>query len=417
MLTELECKNNECPPGKKQVRFADSGGMYLQISAGGSKRWFMKYRVEGKEKQLALGSYPAVSLSSARRARDAAKLQKAQGIDPVMARKSEKLKQTFASGDTFKELALEWFDLQSSSWSKSHSDRTRRNLEKDLIPYIGAKSMPEIQSMEILACVKKVEERGSLEVAKRVLDTASQVFEHWLPLAPPQYRNVTQGLKKRLTPRVKGHFPAITNPNDFGGLLRAMRAYKGGPLVRVALQLAPILYQRPGNLRMMEWCELDLDQALWTIPSAKMKGTLKRKEQGAPHVVPLPRQAVALLQSLQPLTGHGKYVFPGERDHDRPLCDNSVRSALYALGYGKEQSWHGFRASARTMLVDELNADPLAIEANLAHAVQDSNGRSYNRTQYIKQRFEQVQIWADYLDKLAEDNVVSLTNKAASKRA
>ena len=278
MLTDIQCKNAICPPGKKQVRFTDSGGMYLQVSAGGSKRWFMKYRVQGKEKQFALGSYPAVSLVSARRARDAAKLQKAQGIDPVMARKTEKLMLAYTAGDTFKEVALEWFDSQFSNWSKSHSDRTRRNLEKDLFPYIGSKSMLEIHPMEILICVKKVEERGSLEVAKRVLDTTSQVFEHWLPLAPAQYRNVTQGLKKRLTPRVKGHFPAITNPDDFGGLLRAIRAYKGGPLVRVALQLAPILYQRPGNLRMMEWCELDLDQSLWTIPALKMKGTVKRKE-------------------------------------------------------------------------------------------------------------------------------------------
>jgi integrase len=233
-------------------------------------------------------------------------------------------------------------------------------------------------------------------------------------MAPPQYRNITEGLKARLTPRVKGHFEAITEPGRFGELMRAIRAYKGGPLVRTALQLAPLLYQRPGNLREMEWVELDLDAALWTIPSAKMKRTKEEKEHGLPHVVPLPSQAVALLRDLQPLTGHGKYVFPGERSHDRPLSDNSVRSALYALGFGKEQTWHGFRASARTMLVDELDADHLAIEANLAHAVKDANGRSYNRTQYIKKRFEQVQLWADYVDRLTDGNVIDLaTHRAA----
>jgi integrase len=233
-------------------------------------------------------------------------------------------------------------------------------------------------------------------------------------MAPPQYRNITEGLKARLTPRVKGHFAAITEPGRFGELMRAIRAYKGGPLVRTALQLAPLLYQRPGNLREMEWVELDLDAALWTIPSAKMKRTKKDKEHGLPHVVPLPSQAVALLRDLQPLTGHGKYVFPGERSHDRPLSDNSVRSALYALGFGKEQTWHGFRASARTMLVDELDADPLAIEANLAHAVKDANGRSYNRTQYVKKRFEQIQLWADYVDRLTDGNVIDLaTHRAA----
>jgi integrase len=162
-----------------------------------------------------------------------------------------------------------------------------------------------------------------------------------------------------------------------------------------------MLYQRPGNLREMEWTELDLEAGLWTIPSMKMKRTKLEKENGEAHVVPLPTQAVALLKAIQPLTGHGRYVFPGERSHDRPISDNSVRSGLYALGFGKEQTWHGFRASARTMLVDELNLDPLAIEANLAHAVKDANGRSYNRTQYLKQRFELVQQWADYLDKLA----------------
>ena len=199
-----------------------------------------------------------------------------------------------------------------------------------------------------------------------------------------------------------------------GDLLRAIRTYKGGPIVRTALQLAPLLYQRPGNLREMEWAELDLDAATWTIPSMKMKRTKQEKEQGEAHVVPLPTQAVALLRGLHPLTGHGRYVFHGERSHDRPISDNSVRSALYALGFGKEQTWHGFRASARTMLVDELNLDPLAIEANLAHAVKDSNGRSYNRTQYLKQRGAQIQQWADYLDKLANGaDVIVLKGKAA----
>jgi integrase len=176
-----------------------------------------------------------------------------------------------------------------------------------------------------------------------------------------------------------------------GELLRAMKRYKGGPIVRTALQLAPLLYQGPGNLANMEWAELDLDAALWTILSMKMKRTKEEKEKGEAHTVPLPTQAVALIRGIQPLTGHGRYVFPGERSHDRPVSDNSVRTALYALGFGKEQSWQGFRASARTMLVDELDLDFNVIEANLAHAVKDANGRSYNRTQYVKQRFSMIQ--------------------------
>jgi integrase len=401
MLTDAECRNATCPPDKKQARFADSGGMYLQVSPAGSKRWFLKYRVGGKEKQLAMGSYPAVSLTAARKARDAAKLQKAAGADPVMVRKVEKLKATRTAGDTFKAIAMEWYGKQAPQWSESHADRMLRQFERDLFPWIGDRPMTQIHAMELLAVLQKVEDRGALETADRALMLARQVWDYWLPTAVVQQRNITEGLKKRLTPYRGNSFAAIVEPKRFGELLRAIQNYKGGPIVRTALQLAPMLYQRPGNLRMMEWAELDLDAALWTIPSMKMKRTKLEKEQGEAHTVPLPVQAVALLRTIQPLTGHGVYVFHGERSHDRPISDNSVRSALYALGFGTEQTWHGFRASARTMLVDELNLDPLAIEANLAHAVKDSNGRSYNRTQYLKQRFDQIQQWADYLDKLA----------------
>ena len=396
-----KCRNAVCPPERKQARFTDSGGMYLQVSPAGSKRWFLKYRLAGAEKQLALGSYPDISLNSARKAREAAKLEISKGSDPVQVRKIEKLKATRPGGDTFKAVALEWYGKQSPQWSTSHAERSLRQLERDLFPWIGERPMIEIHPMELLAALHKVEERGAIETADRVLMLARQVWNYWLPTAHVQQRNITEGLKGRLTPYRGKTFAAILDPVRMGGLMRAIKGYKGGAIVRTALQLTPLLYQRPGNLRMMEWAELDLDAALWTIPSMKMKRTKLEKEQGEAHTVPLPTQAVALLRSIHPLTGHGLYVFPGERSHDRPVSDNSVRSALYALGFGKEQSWHGFRASARTMLVDELNIDYNVIEANLAHAVKDANGRSYNRTQYVKQRFVMIQQWADYLDKLA----------------
>lgn len=400
MLTDAQCRNAKCPPEKKQARFRDAGGMYLQVSPAGSKRWFLKYRIAGVEKQLALGSYPDVTLTEARKKRDAAKLQKSQGCDPVQVRKIEKLKATRTDGDTFKAVALEWYAKQVPQWSPSHASRMLRQLERDLFPWIGERRIAEIQSMELLATLQKVEERGALETADRALMLARQVWDYWLPTADLQQRNITDGLKARLTPYRGKSFAAITDPKRMGELMRAIMAYKGGPVVRTALQLAPLLYQRPGNLRMMEWTELDLDRGLWTIPSMKMKRTKLEKEQGDSHMVPLPTQAVALLRGLHPLTGRGVYVFPGERSHDRPLSDNSVRSALYSLGFGKEQSWHGFRATARTMLVDQLDLDPLMIEANLAHAVRDANGRSYNRTQYLSQRFTMIQQWADYLDDL-----------------
>lgn len=413
MLTDAQCRNAKCPPDKKQARFSDAGGMYLQVSPAGSKRWFLKYRIAGVEKKLALGSYPDVSLTEARKKREAAKLQKSEGRDPVQVRKLEKLKAIRTDGDTFKAIALEWYAKQAPQWSPSHASRMLRQLERDLFPRIGERRIAEIHSMELLDALQKVEDRGALETADRALMLARQVWDYWLPTADLQQRNITDGLKARLTPYRGKNLAAITDPQRLGELMRAIMAYKGGPVVRAALQLAPLLYQRPGNQRMMEWTELDLDRQLWTIPSMKMKRSKLEKEQGEDHVVPLPTQAVDLLRGLQPLTGRGLYVFPGERNHDRPLSDNSVRSALYSLGFGKEQSWHGFRATARTMLVDQLDFDPLMIEANLAHAVKDANGRSYNRTQYLAQRFSMVQQWADYLDRLRDGAVVISMQKAA----
>jgi integrase len=414
MLTDAQCKNAKCPPDKARARFTDAGGLYLEVSPAGSKRWFWKTYTDGKEGRMALGAYPATSLSDARKARDAAKHHKSEGRNPVEVRKVQKLRAIRPEGDTFKAVALEWYAKQAPQWSPSHAERSFRQLERDLFPVIGARPIADIHAMELLTALQKVEERGALETADRVLMLARQIWDYWLPTATIQQRNITEGLKGRLTPYRGKTFAAIVDPARFGDLLRAITVYKGGVIVRTALQLAPLLYQRPGNLREMEWAELDLDAALWTIPSAKMKRTKLEKEQGEAHTVPLPTQAVDLLRSLQPVTGHGRYVFPGERSHDRPISDNSVRSALYALGFGKDQTWHGLRASARTMMVDQLNLDPLAIEANLAHAVKDANGRSYNRTQYLKQRFEQIQTWADYLDKLRKGaDVIPLPQRAA----
>lgn len=403
MLTDAQCRNANCPPDRKRVRFTDAGGLYLQVSPAGSKRWFYKYRADGKEQQYALGSYPTVSLTAARKARDMARIQKSDGIDPIQSRKREKLKSRCEGGDTFDAVALEWHAKQLDTWSPGHAARTLRQLERDLFPWLKDRPMASIEPMELLAVLQKVEKRGALETADRALMLARQVWRYWLPTASNTQRDITEGLKSRLTPYRGKNFPAIVEPKRFGELLRAMHAYKGGQVVRTALLLAPLLYQRPGNLRMMEWAELDLEVALWTIPSAKMKRSVEEKANGEAHVVPMPTQAVELLREVQAITGRGRYVFCGQRDHDRPMSDNSVRSALYSLGFGKEQSWHGFRASARTMLVDQLDLDHLAIEANLAHAVKDSNGRSYNRTKYLLKRFDQVQQWADYLDKLRLD--------------
>lgn len=262
MLTDVECKNASCPADKKRVRLACSGGLYLEVSPNGSKRWFWKYRKDGKEGRMALGSYPNVGPKDARKARDVAKVQKSEGHDPVATRKTGKLKASIQNGATFKAVASEWYAKRVPRWSPSHADRSLRQLERDLYPWIGERPIAAIDSPKLLAVLQKVEERGAIETADRVLMLCRQIWDYWLPTANVKQRNITTGMKAHLTPYRKKNFAAIVEPVRFGELLRAIAAYKGGAIVRTALQLAPLLYQRPGNLREMEWSELDLDRAL-----------------------------------------------------------------------------------------------------------------------------------------------------------
>lgn len=405
MLTDAECKNASCPPDKPRNRLADSGGLYLEVSPKGSRRWFWKYRKDGKEGRMALGAYPAITLAAARKARDAAKQTKDSGADPVLARKVAKLKASNPAGDTFRVVVWEWYDKQAPQWSEAHAQRAKRQFERDLLPWLGERKLAAIEPVELLATLRKVEQRGAIETADRGLMLARQVWRYGVSTGRVP-RDITADLKGALSPYRGKHFAAITDPTKLGELIRAIRAYRGGPIVRAALQLAPMLFQRPGELRGADWSEIDLDGALWTIPAARMKRSKEGKETGDPHLVPLPRQAVEILRGLHGYTGHGKKVFPGERNHDRPISENSVRTALITLGYNSEiQTWHGFRATARTMLAERLECDPLLIEAQLAHSVRDTNGRAYNRTQYLVQRMAMMQRWADFLDRLAAGTV------------
>ncbi len=413
MLTDAQCRNAVCPIEKKQARFYDAGGLYLQVSPAGSKRWFLKYRIAGLEKQLALGNYPAVNLAAARKARNVAKEVKAEGRDPLQLRKIEKLKALTPEGDTFKTTALEWYALKLDSWSSHYAIREKRNLEKDLFPFIGERRVSDIEPVELLATVRRVEERGALDVAHRVLSTSGQVWRYAVSTGRAT-RDITADIRGALKAHHGKHFAAITDPDKLGELIRSIRGYQGGAIVRAALQLSPLLFQRPSELRAAAWAEFDLDAALWTIPAARMKRRIEGKQNGDPHLVPLPMQAVQILRKLQPITGGGALLFHGERSHERPISDNTLRAALQTLGYGSDvQSVHGFRATARTLLAEVLGVDPLVIEAQLAHAVKDANGRAYNRTQYIKQRTAMMQKWADYLDLLSSEKVVQLKRKAA----
>lgn len=401
MLTEVQCKNATCPPEKKRLRLTDSVGLYLECSPAGSKRWFWKTYRDGKEGRLALGSYPAVTLKAARMARDAAKQERASGVDLVHARKVAKLRAAAGGSDAFKGVALEWFEMRKSHWSDHYAIREKRNLEKDLFPHFAARRVSEIEPIELLAALRAVEERGALDVASRVLITARAVWRYAVATARAP-RDITADLKGALTPHKKRHFAATTDPKKLGDMIRVIRGYQGGPVVRTALQLAPMLFQRPNELRGATWSEIDLDAAMWTVPAARMKRRIDGKENGPPHLVPLPSQAVALLRKLHAITGHGALVFPGERSHERPISDNTLRAALLTLGYGPTvQTVHGFRATARTLIAEVLDVDPLVIEAQLAHAVKDANGRAYNRTQFVARRADMMQRWADYLDELA----------------
>jgi integrase len=401
MLTDAKCRNATCPAEKARARYTDGAGLYLEVSPAGSKRWFWKMYADGKETRLALGSYPAVSLTAARKARDAAKLQKSEGTDPLQARQVDKLKASVGSGDTLAATATDWLERGKPNWSDTHYVRERRNITKDLIPYLGKRTIASIKPIELLAVIQKVEERGALDVAHRVHITAHGVWCHAVATGRAE-RDITPDIKKALKPHIKENLPAIIDPVKLAELLRASENYSGGPIVRAALKMAPILFQRPGNLRTMRWADLNLDAALWTIPSEDMKRTKSEKINGQAHVVPLPRQAVAMLRDLHKLTGDREWVFPGLRDWRKPMSEAAVSAALHAMGYKDIQTWHGYRATGRTILRQVLKYPKDVIEAQLAHTGQITHGGAYDRATHVDERASMLQVWADYLDKLAK---------------
>ena len=411
MLTDTKCKSAICPTGKARGRFTDAGGLYLEVSPAGSKRWFWKTYANGKEGRLALGSYPDVSLADARKARDAAKLQKSDGVDPLQARQLAKLRASVGSGDTLAATAADWLELGKSNWSDSHFVRESRNIKKDLVPYLGKRDIASIKPIELLAVIQKVEQRGALDVAHRVLITAHGIWCHAVATGRAE-RDITPDIKKALKPHIRENLPAIIEPEQLAGLLRASESYNGGPVVRAALKLAPILFQRPGNLRTMRWRDLDLEAGLWSIPSEDMKRTKAAKLNGHAHDVPLPRQAVEVLRELQRYTGNREYVFPGLRDWQQPMSEAGVSAALNAMGYKGIHTWHGYRATGRTILRQVLKYPKDVIEAQLAHTGQITHGGAYDRATHLEERAEMLQVWADYLDKLLKNSAV-LQLKAA----
>jgi integrase len=384
---------DKAKPQDKDYKLSDEKGLFLLVKPSGSKYWRLKYRFVGKERLLAIGVYPDVSLKDARAARDEARKLLAQGIDPSAEKQARKLASHQSAANSFEAVAREWLLVKMSDKSKTHQDRTRSALEKDLFPYLGSKPIADITPIELLSTLRRIERRGAIETAHRAKQTAGQVIRFAIATGRAE-RDISADLKGALKNPVETHFPAITDPADVGRLMLAIDGYTGTSIVKSALLLSPLLFCRPGELRQLEWAEVDFAQARIELAAEKMK-------MRQPHIIPLSKQALAVLDELKPLTGHGKYVFPSPRGASRPLSENGVRTALRAMGYDNDtMTPHGFRAMARTLLDEVLGMRVEWIEQQLAHAVKDANGRAYNRTKHLPQRFEMMQQWADYLDTL-----------------
>ncbi len=390
-LTDIKVR--KVKPGNKPVKMADGAGMYLLVTPAGGKCWRLKYRVQGKEKLLALGTYPEISLAEARERREAARKQLAHGVDPGEARKAVKAARTGESATSLEAVAREWHQRFSPTLSSGHAKAKLQRLEADVFPTLGSRPIDQIGAPDVLRVLRRIEARGALEMAHRVRTLCGEVFRYAVVTGRAD-RDPTADLKGALPPAKPKHFAALTDPKEVGPLLRAIDGYKGSSVVKWALRLSPLVFLRPGELRKAEWAEFDLDAAEWTIPPERMK--MKQ-----PHLVPLSMQAVATLMEAQALTGRGKYVFPNHCSRMRPMSDNAVLAALRRMGFDKEtMTGHGFRATARTILEEVLHVPPHLIEHQLAHVVRDPMGRAYNRTTHLPERRRMMQLWADYLDDL-----------------
>jgi integrase len=414
MLTDKACKAAACSSGKHRERYTDAEGLYLEVAATGSKRWFWKYYFGGKEKRLAIGHYPETSLKQARNARDAARRLQQVGTDPVQQRQVDRIAKTMAAETSFEAVAREFQRIKSPQWSAAHAQRWLERLEKDVFPWLGRLALDDVTAPLLLQTLRRVEARGVRETVHSIHQSCGQVFRYGIATGRCR-QNPAPDLRGALQPVLVKHQAAILDPEQAGELLRAIHDYRGAPTTRVALALSAMLFQRPGNIRTMEWSELDFEQAMWTIPAAKMKRAWHGKVNGRPHLVPLAPQAIASLNELRPLSGHGRYVFPGLQSHDRPMSENTVNVALRRLGYDKETATaHGFRAMARTLMVERLGLNPDVIEAQLAHGKSGPLGAAYDRADYLQQRREMMRTWADYLDRL--ENPKGPNAGAASKR-
>jgi len=388
------------PAGDKHT---DGEGMYLLVKPSGAKYWRMDYTFHGKRKTLAIGVYPAVSLAQARELRQQARKLLAQDIDPSAAKQEDREAKKLEAVNTFELVAREFHQVKADGWSEGHATKWLRMCELYLFPDLGKMPLDAIKAPALLKALRKVEDKGILSTAQDLKQMAGQVFRYGVQTGRCE-RDIAADLKDALKPHVAKHFAAVLDPVKAGELLRAIDGYSGSPVTRAALKLAALIFQRPGNVRAMEWAWVDLDQSMVTVPAESMKRTKAAKINGRPHLIPLALQAVELLHELQPVTGRSRYVFPGARSLARPMSDNTMNAALKRLDFGTDDHVsHGFRAMARTMIAERLHGIPDAlVETQLGHGKSGPLGAAYDRAEYLEQRRLMMQTWADYLDKLRQ---------------
>ena len=395
-------------PRERSYKVADGGGLYLEVMPNGAKYWRWKYRFGGKEKRLAFGVFPEVSLAEARERRDVERARLRDGNDPAEHRKLRKLVARTAAENSFQVIGLEWLSKQMHM-AQVTSDKAKRELEVHAFPWLGTRPIAEITPPELLAVLRRVEVRGKLETAQRVKQRCGQIFRYAIATGRAE-RDASADLRGALATPKRQHRAAITEPQKVGGLLRAIEAYGGSFVTLCALRMSPLLFTRPSELRKAEWSEIDLDAAEWRIPAAKMK-------MREAHIVPLSTQALAILRELHPLTGSRRYVFPGVADPKSCMSENTVNMALRRMGYDKsEMTAHGFRALASTRL-NELGYPPDVIERQSAHAERNKVRAAYNRAQHMDARRKMMQAWADYLDALRMGATVIPLRRALAKAA
>ncbi|EIF29503.1 Integrase [Burkholderia sp. Ch1-1] len=395
-LTDMACRNAKHNPEGKGNKLFDGGGLFLELMPSGSKKWRLKFRFNGRENRMSFGDYPTVPLSDARERREAAKKLLASGVDPAHQRDDARRREAELSEARFSIVADEWIDARRARWSEGHTERIRRLLESDVYPDLGKRPISEIRASELLAVVRKIEKRGALEIAKKTLQICGQVFRYAVATDRAE-RDLSVDLRDALTSRPATPMARI-DESALPELLRKIDAYQGEPETRLALRFLNLTFVRTIELRHAEWPEIDIERAEWRSPAEKMK---KRR----PHIVPLSRQALAVLEEIRPLTGAGRWVFTSPVRRNQPLSENFVLSALGRMGFRHTMTGHGFRGLASTILNErEFNSD--WIERQLAHVEGNGVRAAYNHAQYLPQRRKMMQWWADYLDDQRRPNVL-----------